>query len=157
MLHTIGNRNDGFIDGKIDMVFERFLKDQNAIVEQITTMQSTPLTNEIIGRFVRALNGEWKGEGEGLKFVKNPLVKNRYLLQILAELDNPTLNSKQDDSVFRMHNAATYVTTHKMAQRNPAQALMASRSLNNLILGLIKPDFTPLGDVVEIEAEVVEA
>lgn len=158
MRHTIGNvqRNVGFIDAKIDTIFERFLEDKDAIVGQIETMRATPLTDAIIGRFVRALNGEWKGECESRKFVKNPLIGSSNLMQILAELDNPTLNAKQDDSVFRLHNAATYVTTHKMAQRNPAQALMASRSLNNLILGLIKPDFTPLGDAVEVEAEVVE-
>lgn len=159
MRHTVGNvtRNLGFIDSKIDTIFSRFLEDKDAIVGQITAMQSTPLTDAIIGRFVRALNGEWKGSGETSKFVKNPLIGSSNLMQILAELDNPTLNAKNDDSVFRLHNAATYVTTHKMAQRNPAQAMMASRALNNIIMGLIKPDFTPLGDVVEVEAEVVEA
>ena len=87
--------------------------------------------------------------------MKNPLLGSSNLMQILAELDNPTLNSNNDNSVFRLHNAATYVTTHKMSQRNPSQALMASRMLNNLILGLVKPDFTPLGDAIEAEAEVV--
>lgn len=157
MRHTIGNvqRNAGFIDGKIDTIFSRFLEDKGAIEGQIATMQATPLTNDIIGRFVRALNGEWKGSGENRKFVKNPLIGSSNLMQILAELDNPTINRKDDDSVFRLHNAATFVTTHKMAQRNPSQALMASRALNNLIMGLIKPDFTPLGDAIEVEAEVV--
>jgi hypothetical protein len=40
-----------------------------------------------------------------------------------------------------------------MSQRNPSQAMMASRLLNNTIMNIIKPDFTPLGDVVDVEIE----
>jgi hypothetical protein len=151
MRHTIGNvtRNVGFLDAKIVTIFERFLEDQGAIEGQIEFMRQTSLTDEIVGKFVRALNGGWKGD----KFVKNPLIGSSNLMQILAELENPTLNRHDDSSVFRLHNAATYVTTHKMSQRNPSQAMMASRLLNNTIMNIIKPDFTPLGDVVDIEIE----
>lgn len=151
MRHTIGNvtRNAGFLDAKIDTIFERFLEDKGAIEGQIEYMRQTSLTDEIVGKFVRALNGGWKGD----KFVKNPLIGSSNLMQILAELENPTLNRHDDSSVFRLHNAATYVTTHKMSQRNPSQAMMASRLLNNTIMNIIKPDFTPLGDVVDVEIE----
>lgn len=151
MRHTIGNvtRNAGFLDAKIDTIFERFLEDKGEIEGQIEFMRQTSLTDEIVGKFVRALNGGWKGD----KFVKNPLIGSSNLMQILAELENPTLNRHDDSSVFRLHNAATYVTTHKMSQRNPSQAMMASRLLNNTIMNIIKPDFTPLGDVVDVEIE----
>lgn len=151
MRHTIGNvtRNAGFLDAKIDTIFERFLEDKGEIEGQIEYMRQTSLTDEIVGKFVRALNGGWKGD----KFVKNPLIGSSNLMQILAELENPTLNRHDDSSVFRLHNAATYVTTHKMSQRNPSQAMMASRLLNNTIMNIIKPDFTPLGDVVDVEIE----
>lgn len=151
MRHTIGNvtRNAGFLDAKIDTIFERFLEDKGVIEGQIEYMRQTSLTDEIVGKFVRALNGGWKGD----KFVKNPLIGSSNLMQILAELENPTLNRHDDSSVFRLHNAATYVTTHKMSQRNPSQAMMASRLLNNTIMNIIKPDFTPLGDVVDVEIE----
>jgi hypothetical protein len=151
MRHTIGNvtRNAGFLDAKIDTIFERFLEDKGAIEGQIEFMRQTSLTDEIVGKFVRALNGGWKGD----KFVKNPLIGSSNLMQILAELENPTLNRHDDSSVFRLHNAATYMTTHKMSQRNPSQAMMASRLLNNTIMNIIKPDFTPLGDVVDVEIE----
>ena len=88
--------------------------------------------------------------------MKNPIIGSSNLMKILEELENPTLNSHEDSSVFRLHNAATYVTTHKMSQRNPAQALMASRILNNTIMNIIKPDFVPLGDVVDVEVEDAE-
>lgn len=152
MRHTIGNvqRNVGFLDGKIDTIFERFLADKDAIHGQIDLMKSVKLTDEILGKFVRLANGEWNGN----RFVKNPLIGSSNLMKILEEVENPTLNSHEDSSVFRLMNAASYVTTHKM--RNPTQGLMASRALNNLIMGIIKPDFAPLGDVIEAEAEVVE-
>lgn len=151
MRHTIGNvtRNAGFLDAKIDTIFERFLEDKGEIEGQIELMRQTSLTDEIVGKFVRALNGEWKAD----RFVKNPLIGSSNLMQILAELENPTLNRHDDSSVFRLHNAATYVTTHKMSQRNPSQAMMASRLLNNTIMNIIKPDFTPLGDAVDVETE----
>jgi len=153
MRHTIGNVADGLIDGKIDLVFERFAQDSDLIRGQLDLMSGTTLTDEILGKFVRIANGTRKGD----RFVKNPLLGSANLLRILEELENPTLNSHDDNSVMRLLNAATYVTTHKMAQRNPAQALMASRYCNNLIMSLIKPDFVPLGDAIEVEAEVVEA
>ena len=149
MRHTCGNVSNGFIDSKIDLVFERFLEDADRIVGQIEQMKATRLTDELVGRFIRKLNGEWKGD----RFVKNPLIGSSNLMAILAELENPTLNSNADNSVFRLHNAATYVTTHKMALRNPSQATLASRLLNNTILGLIDEGFTPLGDVVDVEVE----
>lgn len=154
MRHTIGNvtRNAGFLDAKIDTIFERFLEDKDEIEGQIEFMRQTSLTDEIVGKFVRALNGEWKAD----KFVKNPLIGSSNLMQILAELENPTLNRHDDSSVFRLHNAATYVTTHKMSQRNPSQAMMASRMLNNTIMNIIKPDFIPLGDIVDVESEDAE-
>ena len=156
MRHTVGNVQRGLIADKIDTVFQRFCEDRGEIEGQIAYMKSVPLTDEIVGRFVRRLNGEWRGQGEGLRFAKNPLLGSSNLMAILAELENPTLNSHEDNSVFRLHNAATYVTTHKMSPRNPAQALMASRELNNVIMSLIKADFSPLGDVVEAEVEIAD-
>lgn len=150
MKHTIGNVRDNLIDGRIDTVFNRFLEDKDEIAGQIELMKSTTLTDELVGKFVRTANGKW----ENGHFVKNPLIGSANLMRILEELENPTLNRKDDNSVFRLMNAASFVTTHKM--RNPNQAVLASRELNNLIMGLIKSDFTPLGDVIEAEAEIVE-
>ena len=38
-------------------------------------------------------------------------------------------------------------------KNNPNRSAMASRAINNLIMSIIKPDFTPLGDVVDVEVE----
>lgn len=149
MRHTIGNvNNDGFIESKIDHIFKRFIEDSVEVHNQISLMKSTPLTNDILGEFVRKANGTWKGD----KFVKNPLIGSTNLCHILEELENPTLNSHNDNSCMRLHNAGTYVTTHIM-KNNPNRSAMASRAINNLIMSIIKPDFTPLGDVVDVEVE----
>ena len=149
MRHTVGNvqRNVGFLDAKIDTIFQRFIDDKDEIHGQISLMKSTKLTDEILGKFVRLANGTRNGD----RFVKNPLIGSSNLMKILEELENPTLNSHDDDSCFRLMNAASYVTTHKM--RNPSQGMMASRMLNNLLMGIIKPDFVPLGDVIDVEVE----
>jgi hypothetical protein len=150
MRHTIGNVEKNLIDGRIDIVFNRFLEDKDEIAGQIELMKSTTLTDELVGKFVRMTTGKWNND----KFEKNPLIGPRNLVRILEELENPTINRKDDNSVFRLLNAASFVTTHKM--KNPNQSVLASRELNNIIMGLIKSDFTPLGDVIEVETEVVE-
>ena len=148
MKHTVGNVSNNMIDGRIDIVFDRFLETKEDIHAQIDMMKSTPITDELVGKFVRKLNGYWNADG---KFIKNPLLGSTNLMMILAELENPTLNRHDDNSMYRLLNAATYVTTHKF--RNPNQAMLASREINNTIMGLINSDFTPLGDVIDVADE----
>ncbi len=149
MIHTKGNAANNMIDGRIDIVFERFIEDMGSVHDQISLMKGTTLTDEIVGKFVRAANGKW----EGGRFIKNPLLGSTNLMLILKELENPTLNSHEDNSVFRLMNAASFVTTHQI--KNPSQGMMASRELNNIIMNIIKSDFKPLGDDV-IDIEVAE-
>jgi hypothetical protein len=73
------------------------------------------------------------------------------LVRMLEEIENPTLNSHDDNSVMRLMNACSYVTEHKIT--NPNQRAMASRECNNLIMSLITQNFTPLGDVIDVEVE----
>ena len=152
MRHTIGNVAEGTIDSRIDAVFDRFLEDKDAIARQIDVMKSTHLTDSILGAFVRKANGEWRVGANGNRyFYKNPHLGSANLLRILEELENPSLNDHDDSSCFRLMNAVSTVTTHKI--KNPAQAASASRYCNNLIMSLIKPDFVPLGDVIDIDSE----
>ena len=156
MRHTVSNlAREGFFDSKIDTIFSRFMEDKDDIVGQIEMMKGTALTDNIVGQFVRRANGEWKRNREGNEvFVKNPLLGSANLGRILADLENPAYNSHDDNSVFRLMNACSKVTTHDM--KNPSQSAEASRFCNNLIMSIIKPDFRPLGDVVEVEIEEAE-
>ena len=152
MRHTIGNYRRIVIENKIDSVFERFLEDKDEIVHQIEVMKGTPLTDEIVGKFVRRANGIWRGD----KFYKNPYLGSANLLRVMEELENPSLNSHEDSSCFRLMNAVSTVTTHKIGIKNPSQAAEASRFCNNLIMSIIYPGFKPLGDVVEVDVEEID-
>ena len=145
MRHTSGNFRRFAIEEKIDSAFNRFLADKDQIAHQIEVMKETPLTDTILGHFVRKMNGTWR---DG-RFCKNPYMGSANLLRVLEELENPSLNSHEDSSCFRLLNAVSTVTTHKI--KNPDQAAMASRQCNNLIMSIIYPDFKPLGDAVEVE------
>lgn len=151
MRHSIGNvGNEYILDSRIGEVFKRFEENRGFIEEQVGLMKSTPLTDEIVGKFVRRVNGNWEGD----RFARNPLVGAANLMRILAELDRPTLNDRDDSSVFRLLNAATYVTTHVI--KNPEHGQSASHMLNDAIMSIIKPNFVPLGDADEIEVEVID-
>ena len=140
MRHTIGNVDNNRIDGKIDHIFDRFCKDAGEIHGQIALMKDTKITDDIVGKFVRSA-------------IKCNYLGGRNLMRILEDLENPAYNSHNDNSVFRLMNACSKVSTHNVP--NPNQGAMLSRYCNNLIMTIIKPDFVPLGDAVE-ETDVVE-
>lgn len=151
MRHTIGNVRKYLIEEKIDHIFDRFNREKGEIVHQIEVMKGTPLTDEILGKFCRRANGNWEKDANGNdRFKKNPLLGSANLLRVLEELENPSLNSHDDSSCFRLMNAVSTVTTHKI--KNPYQSAEASRYCNNLIMSLIYPDFRPIGDVVDAVA-----
>lgn len=133
--NTIGNYDR--IDDKIDKVFERFINDKDIIHGQISLMKSTTLTDDIVGKFVKAM-------------AKTEIGK-RYIIDIVNDLENPELNSHDDNSCYRLLNAGTYVTTHKIT--NPLRGGDMSRLINNTIMNIISPNFSPLGDVVDVEVE----
>ena len=155
MRHTIGNcSNDNMIDAKIDIGFNRFVEDKEHIHNQIGYMKSHRLTDDVVGKFVKKMNGEWVSDGNGgYKFVKNPYLGSANLLRIMEDLENPKWNDRNDTSVMRLLNSATAICTHEI--KNPNQSIMASRMCNNVIMGLVKDDFVPLGD--NDNDDVVEA
>lgn len=141
MRHTSGNVGNSYlIDGKIDAIFSRFVEDKDAMHDQITCMKTTPLTDSILGTFVKGLVG-------------NPYLGAANTMRIIEDVVKPELNAPNDSSVFRLSNAASKVTSHIL--KNPNHAAMASRFCNNLIMGIIKPGFKPLGDAIDVEVSEV--
>ena len=137
MRHTSGNVGNGILlDEKIDTIFSRFIEDKDAMHDQVGLMRSTPLTDTIVGQFVKGLVG-------------NPYVGAANTMRIIEDVVKPELNDTNDSSVWRLANAASKVTTHHL--KNPNHATMASRFCNNLIMSIIKPDFKPLGDAIDVE------
>ena len=136
MRHISSNVDRNLIDSKIDIAFTQFINDKDRIHGQIEQMKRTTLTDDIVGRFVRQM-------------IHNPYVGAANLVRMLEDLETPTLNSRDDNSVMRLMNACSYVTTHKIT--NPSQQAMASRECNNIIMKIIDDNFIPLGDGVEVE------
>lgn len=132
--NTIGNY-DRFGD-KIDIIFDRFNSNKDVINNQITQMGSTKISDDIVGKFI-------------LKLIKDGSIGNTHICNMVRELDNPTVNRKDDDSCLKLLNAGTWVTTHEI--KNPIQSMTASRVVNNTLMSIISEDFKPLGDdVVEV-------
>ena len=71
-------------------------------------------------------------------------------MKILDEVDNPSYNNKDDNSAWRIMNACTTVTTHRMT--NPLLALDTSKVMHDELMKLIKPGFIPLGEAVDLAA-----
>ena len=126
---------------KIDIIFERFNNSKDDISGQIELMKQTKLTDGIIGKFLTSL-------------IKEGSIGNTHICDIVRELDNPTVNSKNDDSCFRLVNAGTWVTEHDI--KNPYLRMNASNLINNTIMGIVKDGFVPLGDDI-VEGEIIEA
>lgn len=126
--HTIHE----LLESKIDAGLERFRHDARETEENIAFMKTVPYTDELLGKLIIAL-GRTKAIG------------NTNIMKILDEVDNPSYNDHKDMTAWRIMNACTAVTTHRMA--NPLQAMNSSKLMHDELMKLIKPGYVPLGDV----------
>lgn len=126
--HTIHE----LLESKIDAGLERFRHDARDTEENIAFMKTVPYTDELLGKLIIAL-GRTKAIG------------NTNIMKILDEVDNPSYNDYKDMTAWRIMNACTAVTTHRMA--NPLQAMNSSKLMHDELMKLIKPGYVPLGDV----------
>lgn len=124
------------LDSKIDAGLERFTHDAKKTEENIAFMKTIPYSDELLGKLLVSL-GRTKAIG------------NTNIMKILEEVDNPSYNDHKDNSAWRIMNACTTVTTHRMA--NPLQAMNSSKVMHDELMKLIKPGYIPLGDA-EVEA-----
>ena len=145
MRNTIGNSTK--ITDKMDILFDKFDSNKENIKNQIFSMKNTILTDDIIGKFIKGL-------------IKSGDMGNKHICDIIRDImddvENPSLNSHKDNSCFRLLNSCTKVCTHDIS--NPILGSNLSRKCNNIIMGIITPNFTPLGDDIDdvIEAEVLD-
>lgn len=127
------------LDSRIDAGLETFRNDSEVTKENIALMKSIPYSDDILGKLIIALG-------------RTGQVGNTNIMKILSEVDKPSYNSKDDSTVWRIMNACTTVTTHRMA--NPIQSMNTSKLMHDTLMKIIKPDYKPLGEVIDmIEAE----
>lgn len=122
----------GLLDAKIEAGLERFKHDARETEENIALMKSVPYSDELLGKLIVALGRTKK-------------IGNTNIMKILDEVDNPSYNDHGDNSAWRIMNACTTVTTHRMA--NPLQAMDTSKVMHDELMKLIKPGYIPLGDI----------
>jgi len=127
----------GLLDSKIECGLERFKHDAKETEENISFMKTVPYSDELLGKLIVALGRTKK-------------IGNTNIMKILDEVDNPSYNDHKDNTAWRIMNACTTVTTHRMA--NPIQAMDTSKIMHDELMKLIKPGYVPLGDVDMVDA-----
>jgi len=139
--HTLGNLNMGDLtrlDQRMAYAFERFAGFNAETNRQIEYMKSTPYSDDLLGRYIVALGRTHK-------------IGNTHIMDILHEVDTPSYNRKDDNTAWRIMNAATAVSTHKV--KNPMQSASMSNLMLNTLMGLIEPGFKAYGDdCVDVES-----
>ena len=131
------------IGSKIDLVFGRFASERDRIDGQMALLKSTKLTDRLMADFMLALARTRRVSSthvvDVLRYVDDPA--------LMKEVQDPTLNSKDDSSAFRLLNAATYMTTHRI--KNPDARNEASRlALDALMRAVQGQAYVPVGDAV---------
>lgn len=127
------------LDAKIEVGLERFNHDSASTREEIAFMKTVPYSDEILGKLILALG-------------RTGLIGSTNIMKVLAEVDNPSYNNKNDNTAWRIMNACTTVTTHRIS--NPIQSLNISNIMHDELMKIIKPGYMPLGDG-ELEVEAV--
>lgn len=119
------------LDSKIEAGLERFRHDSKETEDNIAFMKTIPYSDELLGKLIIALG-------------RTKQIGNTNIMKILDEVDNPSYNDHKDNTAWRIMNACTTVTTHRMM--NPLQAMNTSKIMHDELMKLIKPDYIPLGD-----------
>ena len=127
----------GLLDSKIECGLERFKHDAKETEENIQLIKATPYSDELLGKLLVALG-------------RTKQIGNTNIMKILDEVDNPSYNDKNDNSAWRIMNACTTVTTHRMA--NPLLSLNTSKLMHDELMKLIKPGYVPLGESLDMAA-----
>lgn len=110
------------LDEKMDTVFAQFGNMRKIQLANVDAMKATKLTDELLGKFV-------------LWSTRKRFMGSTNLTRIINEVDRPTLNNRNDTSLWRLHNAATYVIREQI--NNPVLAVESTKRVNDGIMALI--------------------
>lgn len=109
---------DDRLDGRMDTAFAEFDKMFRIQMGNVDQMKATQLTDELLGRFV-------------LEGTRQDLMGATNLRRVVEEVDKPTLNNVNDTSLWRLHNAATYVLRENV--RNPLLVAETTKQAHEII------------------------
>lgn len=113
---------DGRIDNKIDDAFSKYDEMFRIQMGNVDAMKAERLTDELVGKFM-------------LEATRREVMGAANLRRVVQEIDKPTLNNVNDNSAWRLHNAASYVLRENI--RNPLLVAETSRLSNEIITDLV--------------------
>lgn len=113
---------DGRLDSRIDMALSKFDQMFKVQISNVDAMKATKLTDELVGKFI-------------VESRRQNLMGATNLMRVVDEINVPTLNNPNDDSAWRLHNAATYVLRENVT--NPLIVAETTRKANDIITELV--------------------
>lgn len=113
---------DNRIDARIDEAFSKFDEMFRIQMANVDAMKAAKLTDELVGKFM-------------LESTRRNLMGATNLRRVVEEIDNPTLNNHDDNSAWRLHNAASFVLRENI--KNPIIVADTTRIANNIITQLV--------------------
>lgn len=117
------------LDAKIESGLETFKQDAVITEENLKIIKETPYSDEILGKLLISLG-------------RSKRIGNTNIMKILEEVDEI-----KDDSAWKILTACLNVTGKRIA--NPLQSLDTSKLMHDELMKIIKPDYVPLGEVLD--------
>ena len=117
------------LDAKIESGLETFKQDAVITEENLNIIKNTPYSDELLGKLIISLG-------------RSKRIGNTNIMKILEEVDEI-----KDDSAWRILTACLNVTGKRIA--NPLQSLDTSKLMHDELMKIIKPDYVPLGNVLD--------
>ena len=117
------------LDAKIESGLETFKQDAVITEENLNIIKNTPYSDELLGKLIISLG-------------RSKRIGNTNIMKILEEVDEI-----KDDSAWRILTACLNVTGTRIA--NPLQSLDTSKLMHDELMKIIKPDYVPLGNVLD--------
>ena len=116
--HTVLNASN--IENRVKTVFDFYCGNSQKIGDDIERLKKIKLTDDIFGKVL-------------LGFHRSHVMGATNIERVAAECDSPTVNDKNDSSMFRLYNAASWVAKKI---ENPIARQDATYKMNFIIMDL---------------------
>lgn len=117
------------LDAKIESGLGTFKQDAVITEENLNIIKNTPYSDELLGKLIISLGRSKK-------------IGNTNIMKILEEVDEI-----KDDSAWKILTACLNVTGKRIA--NPLQSLDTSKLMHDELMKIIKPDYVPMGEILD--------
>jgi hypothetical protein len=113
---------DDRLNMRIDSAFGKFDAMFRMQMANVDAMKAAKLTDQLLGQYV-------------LEATRRDVMGATNLRRVIQEVDKPTLNNVNDNSAWRLHNAASYVLRENV--KNPLLVAETTQVSNEIITQLV--------------------